>query len=270
MAVVYGVLGLIVILTAGTLRHDQRLAVVQRRHCRALRRARPRDVRRPQIDFSRFSSRFAGRRPAAAASPSRSRWAPSRRCSPARASRRSSFRWCCSRATSMRPARASRSSLPFVLGLGMAIPWPIAGAGIAALPKPGAWMVRVKQAFGVLILATAVYYGYLAYTLFSNRWVDATAVSVERRGEAQGRLALARSTTASPRRAREQKPVLIDLWATWCKNCLTMDKTTFEDPSVRGGVVGLREDQGPGRRSRRPRQPRRSCSASRRSACPPT
>ena len=34
---------------------------------------------------------------------------------------------------------------------------------MAALPKPGAWMVRVKQAFGVLILATAAYYGYLAY-----------------------------------------------------------------------------------------------------------
>ena len=43
-------------------------------------------------------------------------------------------------------------ALPFCLGLGMAIPWPIAGAGIAALPKPGMWMVRVKQAFGVLIL----------------------------------------------------------------------------------------------------------------------
>ena len=49
-------------------------------------------------------------------------------------------------------------ALPFVLGIGMAIPWPIAGAGIAALPKPGMWMVRVKQAFGVFILATAAYY----------------------------------------------------------------------------------------------------------------
>src|SRR5205814_6610697 len=44
-------------------------------------------------------------------------------------------------------------SLPFFLGLGMAIPWPIAGAGIAALPRPGAWMVRIKQVFGVIILA---------------------------------------------------------------------------------------------------------------------
>ena len=68
-------------------------------------------------------------------------------------------------------------ALPFVLGLGMAIPWPIAGAGLAALPKPGMWMVRVKQAFGVLILATAAYYGYLAYGLFANLRVDASEVS---------------------------------------------------------------------------------------------
>src|SRR5206468_7063058 len=34
-------------------------------------------------------------------------------------------------------------ALPFLLGVGMALPWPVAGAGLAALPKPGAWMVRV-------------------------------------------------------------------------------------------------------------------------------
>ena len=44
-------------------------------------------------------------------------------------------------------------ALPFLLGIGMAVPWPIAGAGLASLPRPGLWMVRVKQAFGVLILA---------------------------------------------------------------------------------------------------------------------
>jgi thiol:disulfide interchange protein len=31
---------------------------------------------------------------------------------------------------------------------------------------------------------------------------------------------------------REQKPVLVDLWATWCKNCLVMDNTTLKDPAV--------------------------------------
>src|SRR4029077_9498467 len=67
-------------------------------------------------------------------------------------------------------------ALPFLLGVGMAVPWPLAGAGLAALPKPGAWMVRVKQVFGILILAMAAYYGYEAYGLFANRWVDASEV----------------------------------------------------------------------------------------------
>jgi thiol:disulfide interchange protein DsbD len=121
--------------------------------------------------------------------------------------------------------------LPFLLGIGMAIPWPIAGAGLASLPRPGLWMVRVKQAFGVLILATAVYYGYESYTLFANRWVDASAVasSVEEKVKAGWHATLADGLAAAQ---RENKPVLIDLWATWCKNCLTMDKTTLADPAV--------------------------------------
>ena len=122
-------------------------------------------------------------------------------------------------------------ALPFFLGIGMAIPWPVAGAGLAALPKPGVWMVRVKQVFGVLILLTAAYYGYEAYGLFANRFVDATEVqaSVQQKLKAGWTASLADGLAAAK---REQRPVLIDLWATWCKNCLTMDKTTLEDPAV--------------------------------------
>ena len=127
-------------------------------------------------------------------------------------------------------------ALPFFLGIGMAIPWPIAGAGLAALPKPGMWMVRVKQAFGVLILATAAYYGYEAYSLFANRWVDATEVasSVQEKVKEGWTPSLADGLAAAK---RDGKPVLIDMWATWCKNCLTMDKTTLEDPAVKSALA---------------------------------
>jgi thiol:disulfide interchange protein len=37
---------------------------------------------------------------------------------------------------------------------------------------------------------------------------------------------------------REGKPVLIDMWATWCKNCLTMDKTTLENAEVKTALAG--------------------------------
>ena len=128
-------------------------------------------------------------------------------------------------------------ALPFVLGIGMAIPWPIAGAGIAALPKPGMWMVRVKQAFGVFILATAAYYAYQSYAIFANRWVDPAVVasSVEEQLKAGWHSSLADGLAVAK---RENKPVLIDVWATWCKNCLTMDKTTLASDEVKSALSG--------------------------------
>lgn len=122
-------------------------------------------------------------------------------------------------------------ALPFVLGIGMAIPWPIAGAGLASLPKPGAWMNKVKYAFGVFILATAAYYGYLSYELFAQYWVDPEAVagSVEELVEEGWHASL---PAALDEAEREDKMLLVDMWATWCKNCLVMDQTTLKDPEV--------------------------------------
>jgi thiol:disulfide interchange protein len=128
-------------------------------------------------------------------------------------------------------------ALPFVLGLGMALPWPIAGAGIAALPRPGAWMVRVKQAFGVVILAAALYYAYGTYEIVSDRWVDPSEVAagVQQELKAGWHASLDDGLAEA---SRDRRPVLIDMWATWCKNCLVMDKTTLKDPAVIAALSG--------------------------------
>ena len=126
-------------------------------------------------------------------------------------------------------------ALPFFLGIGMALPWPIAGAGLSFMPKPGAWMIRVKYAFGVFILGTAVYYGYLSYGLFAQRWVDPAEVadSVQELLEEGWYASLGQGLEAAQ---AEDQLVLVDMWATWCKNCLTMDKTTLKAPAVEAGL----------------------------------
>ncbi|MEE2638494.1 MAG: cytochrome c biogenesis protein CcdA [Acidobacteriota bacterium] len=126
-------------------------------------------------------------------------------------------------------------ALPFFLGIGMALPWPVAGAGLSLMPKPGAWMVHVKHAFGVFILGTAIYYGYLSYGLFAQRWVDPTEVadSVQELLEEGWHASLGQGLAAAQ---AENKLVLVDMWATWCKNCLTMDRTTLKAPAVEAGL----------------------------------
>lgn len=118
-------------------------------------------------------------------------------------------------------------ALPFLLGLGMAFPWPFIGAGLASMPRPGNWMKWIKIAFGTLVLLLAFYYARLSWKGFQGR--DATAGHGDS-VDASDAAALAKALGEA--RAKG-KPILIDVWATWCKNCSAMEHVTFADDDVR-------------------------------------
>jgi thiol:disulfide interchange protein len=122
--------------------------------------------------------------------------------------------------------------LPFVLGLGMGLPWPFAGAGLTFLPKPGKWMASVKYAFGVLIVVFAAYYAHLAWGLFRV----SRATTQLAAGPSGGVSASPDANTAlaySLRMARQQaRPVFVDFAASWCKNCAAMDETVFSRTDI--------------------------------------
>lgn len=119
--------------------------------------------------------------------------------------------------------------LPFLLGVGMAIPWPFAGAGLSFLPKPGNWMKWVKIIFGIIILIIAIFYIYTGVKIFkSNKPVEVGEYSHE-----TSELPWKHSIIEGLLEAKKTgKPIFIDFWATWCKNCLVMDATTFKDEKV--------------------------------------
>jgi thiol:disulfide interchange protein len=120
-------------------------------------------------------------------------------------------------------------ALPFILGLGMALPWPLAGAGLSFLPKPGKWMTWVKYGFGIFILLFAFYYFTLAY----QGWRGEAPLRPAKEGVSEISAAdLGKWAAILQESARTGKPVWVDFWATWCKNCEAMELTTFKDEEV--------------------------------------
>jgi thiol:disulfide interchange protein DsbD len=123
--------------------------------------------------------------------------------------------------------------LPFLLGLGMALPWPFAGAGLSFLPNPGKWMKWVKYFFGALILLFAGYYGHLAINAFQN---DQLLLAQAKPSSGSGARASESDTAlanALDQARAERLPVFVDFGASWCKNCVAMDSTVFSSDEVK-------------------------------------
>jgi thiol:disulfide interchange protein len=111
-------------------------------------------------------------------------------------------------------------ALPFLLGIGMALPWPFAAAGLKVLPKPGRWMKWVNRSFAVAVFAFAGWYGHLSFRGFFPRTFGAGA------GDAAHGIAM---TVENFSLEGLKRPVLVDCWASWCKNCAEMDKVIADE-----------------------------------------
>ncbi len=95
------------------------------------------------------------------------------------------------------------------MSLGLAFPYLLLIAfpsAVSVLPKPGAWMNKVKQFMGILLLASAVWIGSIIY----NNYTGGEAVKGE---------AVKFNEQQLTSLVNEGKTVFVDITADWCLNC---------------------------------------------------
>lgn len=134
--------------------------------------------------------------------------------------------------------------LPFVMGVGMALPWPFAGAGMQVLPKPGGWMKHVNRVFGLVVLGFAARYAYLAFASVvadASGGMGESMVAHAPDSAAQTDYTVVDAVPATFEKVFEgaKRPVLVDCWASWCKNCSAMERGTLRDPKVVSALDGF-------------------------------
>lgn len=118
-------------------------------------------------------------------------------------------------------------ALPLFVGIGMALPWPFLGAGMKLLPKPGAWMKWVNRIFAIVVAGFAIWYVSLAWRGFVGSGSDNLGT-----GPVESGVVEATPETFAAALNAAKRPVFVDCWASWCKNCAAMDRI-MADEAVR-------------------------------------
>lgn len=117
------------------------------------------------------------------------------------------------------------AALPLLLGVGMALPWPFLGGGVATVPRPGKWMNIVKYTFAVVFLLFAIHYAVLAYRIIFKS--DKSDVA-----EGAGIEWISDDATLGDAYESNGKPVLMYLTSDSCGVCRKMEAATFQDEKV--------------------------------------
>ena len=113
----------------------------------------------------------------------------------------------------------------FAMAIGMGIPLLVVGVSEGALlPRSGPWMLRVKQVFGVLLLAVAL---WIVWPLLRPSGGGAEFTRIQSVAELEQKL-------QSP-----GKPVMLDFYADWCVSCKEMEALTFSDARVKPKMSGM-------------------------------
>lgn len=122
----------------------------------------------------------------------------------------------------------------FVMALGMGVPLIVVGVTEGALlPRAGRWMNRVKQAFGVLMLAVAVWIvlPVLPASVSLSGWLPGSSTAAP--SVQFVRIDDLDQLAQQLRIAAQDKPVMLDFYADWCVSCKEMERYTFTDAAVR-------------------------------------
>ncbi len=126
----------------------------------------------------------------------------------------------------------------FMLAIGMGVPLLLIGASAGSLlPKPGVWMTVVRNLFGVLMLAMAV---YIVWPVLPHSITQPVNKLLGLSNSAEHNLPFTRIKSVADLdaaiKSANGKIIMLDFYADWCTSCKEMEKLTFSNDKVKAAL----------------------------------